>query len=76
MTSQNWVVTFSGLLTFLVKCEVYHGWFGSCSRCSDEAAIVDRFAGGGIMNVDDGEHGLGFFFGEGKKMMMWQYLVA
>jgi len=57
MTSQNWGVTFSGLLTFLVECEVYHEWCGSCSRCSDEAAVVDRFAGGDNVNVDDGEHG-------------------
>ena len=57
MTSQNWGVTFSGLLTFLVKCEVYQGWCGSCSRCSDEAVVVHKFAGGGNVNVDDGEHG-------------------
>jgi len=57
MTSQNWGVIFSGLLTFLVKCEVYHGWCGSCSRCSDEAVVVHKFAGGGNVNVDDGEHG-------------------
>jgi len=57
MISQNWGVTFSGLLTFLVECEVYHGCCVSCSRCSDEAVVVDKFVGGDSGNVDDGEHG-------------------